>query len=53
MLDERLKEVKTWFRNHGYISKKVKPEIETVKTMKKTDFLSKHKKEINNIITLV
>ena len=53
MLDERLKELKTWFTNHGYNSKKVKPEIERVKTMNRADMLSKRKKEIDNRINLV
>ena len=53
MLDERLKELETWFTNCGYHSEKVKPEIERVKTMNKTDLLRKLKKEIDNRITLV
>ena len=53
MLDERLKELKTWFTNHGYNSKKVKPEIESVKTINRADLLSKRKKQIDNRINLV
>ena len=53
VLDERLKELETWFTNCGYHSEKVKPEIERVKTMNKTDLLRKLKKEIDNRITLV
>ena len=53
MLDERLKELETWFTNRGYNSENIKPEIERVKTMNRADLLSKHKKEIDNRITLV
>ena len=53
MLDERLKKLKTWFTNRGYNSENIKPEIERVKTMNQADLLSKHKKEIDNRITLV
>ena len=53
MLDERLKELETWFTNRGYNSEKVKPEIERVNTMNRADLLSKRKKEIDNRITLV
>ena len=52
MLDERLKELQTWFANRGYNSEKVKPEIERVKNMNRADLLSKRKKEIDNRITL-
>ena len=41
VLDERLKELETWFTNRGYNSEKVRPEIERVKTMNRTDLLSK------------
>ena len=53
MLDECLKELETWFTNSSYNSEKVRPEIERVKTMSKSDLLSKCKKEIVNRITLV
>ena len=53
MLDERLKELKTWFTNRGYDSEKVRPEIERVKTLNRTDLLSRHEKEIDNRTTLV
>ena len=53
MLDERLKELETWFTNRGYNSEKVKPEIERVKNMNRADLLSKRKKEIDKRITLV
>ena len=53
MLDECLKKLKTWFTNRGYNSENIKPEIERVKTMNQADLLSKHKKEIDNRITLV
>ena len=53
MLDERLKELETWFTNRGYNSENIKPEIERVKTMNRADLLRKHKKEIDNRITLV
>ena len=48
VLDERLKELQTWFTNRGYNSEKVKPEIERVKTMKRANLLSKRKKKIDN-----
>ena len=53
MLDERLKKLETWFTNRGYNSEKVIPEIEKIKTMNRTDLLSKREKEIDNRITLV
>ena len=53
MLDDCLKELETCFTNRGYNSEKVKPEIERVKNMDRADLLSKHKKEIDNRITLV
>ena len=53
VLNERLKELETWFTNRGYNSKKVRPEIERVKAMNRTDLLSKGDKEIDNRITLV
>ena len=37
MLDERLKELETWFTNRGYNSENIKPEIERVKTMNRAD----------------
>ena len=46
VLDERLKELETWFTNCGYHSEKVKPEIERVKTMNKTDLLRKLKRRL-------
>ena len=52
MLDERLKELETWFTNRCYNSEKVRPKIERVKTMNRTDLLSKREKEIDNSITL-
>ena len=48
VLDERLKELQTWFTNRGYNSEKVKPEIERVKTMNRANLLSKRKKKIDN-----
>ena len=53
MTDECLKKLETWFTNCGYNSEKVKPKIERIKTMNRTDLLSKHKKEIDYRITLV
>ena len=53
MLDARLKELETWFTNRGYNSEDVRQEIERVKTMNRTDLLSKREKEIDNRITLV
>ena len=53
VLDERLKELETWFKNRSYNSEKVRPEFEGVKTMNRADLLSKCKKEIDNRITLV
>ena len=53
LLDERLKELETWFTNRNYNSEKVTPEIERVKMMSRTDLLSKPKKEVDNKITLV
>ena len=53
VLDERLKKLETWFTNRGYNSEKVIPEIEKIKTMNRTDLLSKREKEIDNRITLV
>ena len=53
VLDERLKELESWFTNRGYNSEKVRPEIDRVKTMNRTDLLSKREKEIDNRITLV
>ena len=50
VLDERLKELETWFTNRGYNSEKVKPEIERVNTMNRADLLSKRKEEIDNRI---
>ena len=38
VLDERLKELETWFTNRGYNSEKVKPEIERVKNMNRLIF---------------
>ena len=38
VLDERLKELETWFANRGYNSEKVKPEIERVKNMNRLIF---------------
>ena len=52
MLDERLKELETWFTNRCYNSEKVRPKIERVKTMNRTDMLSKREKEIDNSTTL-
>ena len=43
-IDERLKELETWFTNRGYNSEKLRPEIERVKTMIMADLLSKRKK---------
>ena len=48
VLDERLKKLETWFTSRGYSSEKVKPEIETVRTMNGADLLGKRKKEIDN-----
>ena len=48
MLDERLKELQTWFTNRGYDSEKVKKEIERVKTMNRANLISKRKKKIDN-----
>ena len=48
VLDERLKELQTWFTNRGYNSEKIKPEIERVKTMNRANLLSKRKKKIDN-----
>ena len=53
VLDERLKELETCFKNRGYNSEKVKPKIERLKTTNRTDLLSKREKEIDNRITLV
>ena len=38
VLDERLKELETWFTNRGYNSEKFKPEIERVKNMNRLIF---------------
>ena len=48
LIDERLKELQTWFTNRGYNSEKVKKEIERVKTMNRDNLLSKRKKKIDN-----
>ena len=48
VLDERLKELQTWFTNLGYNSEKVKKEIERVKTMNRANLISKRKKKIDN-----
>ena len=48
LIDERLKELQTWFTNRGYNSEKVKKEIERVKTMNRANLLSKRKKKIDN-----
>ena len=53
LLDGRLKELETWFTNHGYNAEKARPEIEKVKIMNRTGLLSKRKKEIHNRITQV
>ena len=53
VLDERLKELETWFTNRDYNLKKVGLEIERVKNMNRSDLLSKCKNEIDNRITLV
>ena len=47
VLDERLKELQTWFTNRGYDSEKVKKEIERVKTMNRANLLYKRKKKID------
>ena len=52
VLDERLKE-QTWYTSRGYNSEKVRPDIKRVKTMNRTDLISKYEKEIDNRITLV
>ena len=52
VLDDRLKE-QTWYTNRGYNSEKVRPDIKRVKTMNRTDLISKYEKEIDNRITLV
>ena len=51
VLDERLKELETCFKNRDYNSEKVKPKIERVKTTNRTDLLRKREKEIDNRIT--
>ena len=53
VLDECLKELETWFTNRGYNTEKFGPEIKRVKTVNRTDLLSKRQKEIDNRITLV
>ena len=53
VLDERLQELETCFENRGCNLKNIRPEIERVKNMNRTDLLSKHEKEIDNRITLV
>ena len=51
VLDKCFKELETWFRNRGY--NLIRPEIEGVKTMNRTDLLSECKKEVDNRITLI
>ena len=53
VLDQRLKELETWFANCGYNSEKIRLETERVKTMNRTDLLSKRRNEIDNTTVLV